>query len=83
MSTLRLERVSYRYPDAATLALDDVSLSVEPGEFVVLAGLSASGKSTLVRAGCGLVPHFHGGTFTGRAVVAVLPFTSRRGVGDA
>ena len=81
MSTLRLERVSYRYPDAPALALDDVSLSVEPGEFVVVAGLSASGKSTLVRAGCGLVPHFHGGTFTGRAVVGGMD-TRDHGPGD-
>jgi len=81
MSTLRLERVSYRYPDASALALDDVSLSVDPGEFVVLAGLSASGKSTLVRAGCGLVPHFHGGTFTGRAIVGGLD-TRDHGPGD-
>jgi len=81
MSTLRLERVSYRYPDAPALALDDVSLSVEPGEFVVLAGLSASGKSTLVRAGCGLVPHFHGGTFTGRVFVGGMD-TREHGPGD-
>ena len=31
-----------------------------------LAGLSASGKSTFLRAACGLVPHFHGGEFAGR-----------------
>ncbi len=72
MSTLRLEHVTYHYPGTGIPALDDVSLNVEPGEFVVLAGLSASGKSTLVRAACGLVPHFHGGTFAGRAHVGGL-----------
>src|SRR5205814_74455 len=45
------------------------SLDVAPGEFVVLAGLSASGKSTVLRAASGLVPHFHGGTFAGRTIV--------------
>jgi energy-coupling factor transporter ATP-binding protein EcfA2 len=36
----------------------------------VLAGRSASGKSTLLRAACGLVPHFHGGEVSGRVAVA-------------
>jgi energy-coupling factor transport system ATP-binding protein len=65
-AALVLERVSYRYPGAAAPALRDVELRVEPGEFVVLAGGSGSGKSTLLRAASGLVPHFHGGEFTGR-----------------
>jgi energy-coupling factor transport system ATP-binding protein len=41
-----------------------------PGEFALLAGRSASGKSTLLKAACGLVPHFHGGEIDGRIEVA-------------
>jgi energy-coupling factor transport system ATP-binding protein len=63
---LALEAVTYAYPDTAAPALRDVTLTVEPGEFVVLAGGSGSGKSTLLRAASGLAPHFHGGTFAGR-----------------
>jgi energy-coupling factor transport system ATP-binding protein len=72
VSSIEFERVSYSYPGADTPALDDVSLRIEPGELCVLAGLSGHGKSTLLRAACGLVPHFHGGTFAGRVSVAGL-----------
>jgi energy-coupling factor transport system ATP-binding protein len=68
-SVLSLQDVTYRYPDTERDALRAVSLDVAPGEFVVLAGLSASGKSTVLRAASGLVPHFHGGTYAGRTIV--------------
>jgi energy-coupling factor transport system ATP-binding protein len=80
-AVLSLDRVSYRYPGTSEDALLDVSLEVAPGEFVVLAGLSASGKSTLLRAASGLVPHFHGGTFAGRVVVGGMD-TREHGPGD-
>jgi energy-coupling factor transport system ATP-binding protein len=67
---LSFDRVTYRYPGVDTPALDDVSLEVEPGEMCLLAGLSGHGKSTLLRAACGLVPHFHGGRFAGTVMLA-------------
>src|SRR3954466_9290335 len=72
MSELVLDRVTYTYPGAARPALADVSLRVEPGEFVVLAGGSGPARSTLRRAAAGLVPHFHGGEFAGRLVAGGL-----------
>jgi energy-coupling factor transport system ATP-binding protein len=72
VSALVFERVTYTYPGAARPALRDVSLAIEPGELCVLAGLSGHGKSTLLRAACGLVPHFHGGRFAGRVTVEGL-----------
>jgi energy-coupling factor transport system ATP-binding protein len=67
---LAVEALTYAYPGAAHPALAEVSLELAPGELVLLAGRSASGKSTLLRAACGLVPHFHGGEIEGRIEVA-------------
>jgi energy-coupling factor transport system ATP-binding protein len=72
LSVLELENVIYSYPGAPEPSLREVSLSLQPGEFCVLAGRSGSGKSTLLRAAAGLVPHFHGGSFSGRVTVAGL-----------
>jgi energy-coupling factor transporter ATP-binding protein EcfA2 len=69
---LAIEALEYSYPNAVRPALAGVSLEVAPGEFTLLAGRSASGKSTLLKAACGLVPHFHGGEISGAVNVAGL-----------
>lgn len=69
-SALAVDGLTYSYPNAQRAALREVSLRLGAGEFAVLAGRSASGKSTLLRAACGLVPHFHGGEIAGAVEVA-------------
>ena len=69
---LELDHVTYAYPGAPRPSLVDVTLRIGAGEMVVLAGASGSGKSTLLRVASGLVPHFFGGNFAGRAQVAGL-----------
>ncbi len=71
-SALAVEGLTYAYPEASSPALRDVSLTLECGDFALLAGRSACGKSTLLRAACGLVPHFHGGEISGHVEVAGL-----------
>ena len=75
MALARVSGLSFSYPGEHE-ALRDVSLALEPGEVVALLGPSGGGKSTLVRALAGLVPHFHGGRFAGR--VEVGGFDTRR-----
>jgi energy-coupling factor transport system ATP-binding protein len=72
VSSVVFEGVTYAYPGVGAPALRDVSLTIEPGELCVLAGLSGHGKSTLLRAACGLAPHFYGGSFAGRVTVEGL-----------
>ncbi len=47
--TLELRHVSFRYPDAERYVLQDVSLTLRPGETVALVGLNGAGKTTLIK----------------------------------
>lgn len=52
---LTFDRVSFRYPGAASDALREVSLDVAPGETIALVGPSGAGKTTF----CNLVARFY------------------------
>lgn len=66
---IRFENVSVSYDGAASPAIRGVNLTVPEGELVLLVGPSGVGKSTLLGAVSGLVPHFTGGTLRGRVTV--------------
>jgi energy-coupling factor transport system ATP-binding protein len=69
MNVLELDHLTYTYPGAIRPALTDINLNVVGGERLLVGGPSGSGKSTLLRTANGLVPHFYGGRFAGRARV--------------
>jgi len=52
---LRLDNVTFRYPEAERDALTRVSLDIQPGETLALVGQSGSGKTTLAN----LIPRFY------------------------
>lgn len=49
MEIIKLENVSFQYPDMETYALKNISLNVKEGQFVVVCGPSGCGKTTLLR----------------------------------
>ncbi|UFR04730.1 ATP-binding cassette domain-containing protein [Streptomyces sp. Go40/10] len=67
---IHFEDVSVTYEGAAEPVVAGVDFEVPEGELVLLAGPSGVGKSTVLGAVSGLVPHFTGGTLRGRVTVA-------------
>lgn len=67
---ITFDRVSFGYPDASAPVLNQVSFALAEGDLCLVIGGTGTGKSTLLSAINGLVPHFTGGTLSGRVLVA-------------
>jgi ATP-binding cassette subfamily C protein len=63
VGAIELSNISFAYAPDAPPVLDDVSLSIRPGEFVALVGSSGSGKSTLLRLMLGFEKPTSGGVY--------------------
>ncbi|MFE2292543.1 ABC transporter ATP-binding protein [Streptomyces sp. NPDC059452] len=66
---ITFDRVSVVYDGADEPVLRDVDLEVDEGELCLVVGHTGVGKSTLLGAVNGLVPHFTGGTLYGTVTV--------------
>ncbi len=62
--TITFDHVSFEYPDDHNPVLEDINLTIRPGEKVALVGPSGGGKTTL----CNLIPRFYD-TTSGRILV--------------
>ncbi len=81
-AAVTIRGVTVTYPSADRPAVDDVSLDVAAGEFIVLLGPSGCGKSTLLRTINRLVTPSAGEIFVdGTNVRDASPETLRRGIG--
>src|SRR5690625_2362711 len=77
MTLLQMRNISVEFP--GVLAVDDVSLAVQPGEVRSIVGENGAGKSTLVKVLAGVHPQ---GAYTGKTLIEdkVMSF---QGVADA
>ena len=67
---INIKDVSFTYPGNEEKAnLNNVSLTIEPGECVLLCGRSGCGKTTITKLINGLIPHFAEGQLTGTTFV--------------
>ena len=67
---IRCTGVYYRYPQRSAWALSDVTQTVAERAFLLVTGDSGAGKSSWLRTLNGIVPHFTGGVFVGKVMVA-------------
>ena len=55
IASVRLENISYIYPDETTPALDHINIEINEGQHIALVGASGAGKSTLINLLLGFV----------------------------
>lgn len=67
--SIEIRNVSFIYEGGSEGGVRDISLSIKTGEFVVLAGLSGCGKSTVTRLINATVPYFYHGQMTGDVII--------------
>lgn len=63
---LKIENLSYRYPNRSENTLKNINLSITTGEFVLMAGKSGCGKSTLIKAITGIFKTERRGCLSGK-----------------
>ncbi len=62
---LELTNLFFTYRIRTTPAIENINLSINPGELMLVAGASGSGKTTLMRCINGLIPRSYTGTIAG------------------
>lgn len=66
---IKIKDLTYYYPETSRPALENINLTINEGDFVLIVGPSGCGKSTILRTINGLIPNFYGGKIKGEVLV--------------
>ena len=66
---LVVKDLTFQYHTRSTPAIQNVNLTLEPGQIMLLAGSSGCGKTTLMRCINGLIPHSYNGEMRGDVLI--------------
>lgn len=69
MAMMKMSDYGFKYAKENNYALRDVTLEIDRGELVLIAGDSGSGKSTFLKSLNGLIPHIVEGELTGERYI--------------
>ncbi len=69
VAVVEVRGLDVKYPSREQYSIKDISFSIDKGEFVWLAGDSASGKSTLMNCLCGFIPNIIPAEVNGTIIV--------------
>ena len=72
MALIEARNLTFTYAGREKPSIENINLSIDKGEFVILTGPSGCGKTTLCRCFNGLIPHFYNGELKGEVTVAGL-----------
>ena len=71
------KNLGFKYTGAKRSAIQDINLSMDSNEFILLTGPSGCGKTSLCRCMNGLIPNFYQGEWTGSLTVESLDVTTQ------
>ncbi len=66
MTLLKIENLTFSYPQSIQPALKNINLAIKKGSFTGITGPTGAGKSTLAYCLNGIIPHFQGGKLGGQ-----------------
>ncbi|MFI3324906.1 MAG: ATP-binding cassette domain-containing protein [Clostridia bacterium] len=69
---IKFTNFSFKYDGATDLALEQINLNINKGDFTGIIGSSGAGKTSLTYAINGVIPHFYKGDFYGEVLVSGL-----------